>query len=120
MKKIITIITLLVLLVGSMFATDWKSVGTYENETAGVYEVLYDVDATNPHEDEDLSYLKYLKNHYKKVVVTVFEADGTEKSWFVYNVFHNKSFSTLEVYVDYVIEDHVNKDGSVTEYVCYR
>lgn len=120
MKRIITIITLLVLLVGSVFATDWKSVGTYENEIAGTYEVLYDADASKPFEDEDLSYLKYLKNHYKKVVVTVFDANGTEKAWFTYNVFHNGSFSTLENYKDYVIEDHVNKDGSVTEYVCYK
>lgn len=120
MKRFIITITLLITLVGSVFATDWKSVGTYENEKTGVYAVYYDADASSPFENEDFTYLSYLKDKYKKVEVTIFDADGTESGWFVYNVRTNKSFSTLEIYTNYVIEDHINKDGSVTEYVCYR
>lgn len=120
MKKLIITFALLITLVGSIFATDWKSAGVYENKSVGTYEVFYDADASKPFEDENLSYLKYLKNNYKKVTVTVYEANGSESNWFTYNVYNNGSFSTLEIYKDYVIEDHINVDGLVTEYICYR
>lgn len=120
MKRFIVTILALTVLVGSMFATDWKSVGTYENEKAGVYAVYYDADATSPFENEDFKYLSYLKDKYKKVEVTIFDADGTESDWFVYNVRTNRSFSTLEIYTNYVIEDRVNNDGTITEYICWR
>lgn len=120
MKKIIVIILALTVLVSSVFATDWVQVGSYENEKTGVYAVYYDADATSPFENEDFKYLSYLKDKYKKVEVTIFNADGTENDWFVYNVRTNRSFSTLEIYTNYIIEDHINKDGSVTEYICWR
>lgn len=120
MKKIILVVTLLIAMVGSVFATDWKTVGTYDSKETGTYVVYFDDDATKPFENEDFKYLKYLKDNYKKVEVTVYNANGLENNWFTYNVYNNKSFSTLEVYKDYVIEDHINKDGSVTEYICWR
>lgn len=119
MKKFIITITLFITLVGSVFATDWRKVGTFENKVAGQYTVYYDVDATRPFENEDFKYLKYLKDNYKKVEVTIFDANGTENGWFV-DAAKKSCFATLEIYEDYVIEDHVNKDGSVTEYICWR
>lgn len=119
MKKLITTFTLLVLLVGSVFATDWKKYGTYESAKTGAYEVYFDYDATEPFEleKESVKYLIYLQKNYKKVEVHWYNM--TENSWCARGAEYNY-YSTLEVYKDYIIEDHVNNDGTITEYICWR
>ena len=119
MKRIITIILSLFILVGTVFATDWKKYGTYESTKTGAYEVYFDYDATEPFEleKESVQYLIYLQKNYKKVEVHWYNM--SENAWCAKGAEY-KCYSTLEAYKDYVIEDHVNKDGTVTEYVCYR
>ena len=119
MKRFIITITLLIGLVGSVFATDWKKYGAYENNKAGTYEVFFDYDASEPFEleKESVNYLIYLQKIYKKVEVHWYNM--SENTWCAKGAEY-KCYSTLEVYKDYVIEDHVNNDGTITEYVCYR
>lgn len=119
MKRFIISIVLLITLVGSVFATDWKKYGSYENDKTGSYEVYFDYDATEPFEleKESVKYLIYLQKNYKKVEVHWY--NPAEGIWALKGAEHNY-YSTLEVYKDYIIEDHVNNDGTVTEYICWR
>ena len=75
MKKILSVITLLVLLVSSVFAADWVKYGTYENEEAGIYYVYFDYDATEPFDikNESIEYFLYLQRGYEKVEVYLYE-----------------------------------------------
>lgn len=122
MKRFIITITLLIALVGSVFATDWVKKGTYENQKAGVYTVYYDFDATSPMNGKDAdAYFDYLKNQYKKVDIAVFSKEEVEKLnfWSLGASKHN-CYKTLEDYTNYVIEDWVYDNGSVIEFICYK
>lgn len=117
MKKMV-ILFLLSLLVSSAFAVDWVKYGTYENSKAGTYDVCFDYDATYPFdiEKESVKYILFLQKRYKKVEVHLYNM--SENMWCAKGVEHN-CYATLEVYEDYIMEDHVNNDGTVTEYVYY-
>ena len=80
-----------------------------------------DSENNNPDDSNKLKFLSWTEAHKEaqKVEVTIFDANGTESGWFV-DAAKKSCFATLEIYEDYVIEDHVNKDGSVTEYICWR
>lgn len=119
MKRFIITITLLIALVGSVFAADWKKYGDFENDKTGSYTVYFDYDATEPYEleKESVKYLIWLQKNYKKVEVHWYNM--SENSWCAKAAKHN-CYSTLEVYKDYVMEDHVNNDGTITEYICYK
>lgn len=122
MKRFITTITLLIALVGSVFATDWVKKGTYENQTAGVYSVYYDFDATSPMDGKSIDdYFEYLQGQYKKVDIAVFSKEEVEKLnfWSLSASKHN-CYKTLEDYTNYVIEDWVYDNGSVIEFICYK
>ena len=50
----------------------------------------------------------------KKVEVYWYE---NEDSWWRNKGVEHNCYATLEVYKDHRVEDHVNSDGTVTEYV---
>ena len=119
MKKILSMITLLVLLVSSVFAIDWVRYGDFKNEKAGAYLVYFDFDATEPFEleNESIEYFLYLQREYEKVEVHLFSGELAQKeNWWCLTGTKYNCFSTLEVYEDYAMEDHVNKDGTITQY----
>ena len=117
MKRFIITVALLIALVGSVFATDWKLFGSYENNEVGQYSVYFDYDATESFENEDIKYVAWLQKNYKKVEVHWYNMD---ENWWCAKAAKHNCYSTLEVYTNYVVEDHVNKDGTVTEYICWR
>lgn len=123
MKKLLSVILLLVLLVGSAFATDWVRHGSFKNDKAGAYVVLFDYDATEPFEleKENIEYFLCLQQNYEKVEVHLFSSELAQKEnwWCLTGAKHN-CYATLEIYEDYVMEDHVNKDGTITQYICYK
>ena len=123
MKKILSIITLFITLVGSVFATDWVRHGSFKNDKAGAYVVLFDYDATEPFEleKESIEYFLWLQQNYEKVEVHLFSDELAKKEnwWCLTGAKHN-CYATLEIYEDYVMEDHVNKDGTITQYICYN
>ena len=116
MKRILSVITLLIFLVSSVFATDWVRYGIFENEEVGTCVVSFDYDATEPFEleNESIEYFLYLQRGYEKVEVYWYE--NVDSWWCNKGVEHN-CYATLEMYEDYRVEYHVNSDGSVTEYV---
>ena len=123
MKKLLSVLTLLVLLVGSVFANDWVRYGAFKNEKAGSYLVYFDYDATEPFEleKESIEYFLWLQQNYKKVEVHLFSGELAQKEnwWCLAGTKHN-CYATLEEYENYVMEDHVNKDGTITQYICYK
>lgn len=116
MKKIFIGLVLSLLVFGKVFATDWIKYGAYENEEAGIYYVYFDYDATEPFDvkNESIEYYLFLKKEYENVEVNSY--DKSENMWCSKGAEHN-CYATLEVYKDYIMEDHVNSDGSVTEYI---
>ena len=113
MKKLFVTITLLVALVCSAFASDWKKYGTYKNEY-GVFEVYFDYDATEPFEleKEDIRYLRNLTYYYN---VSIGWLKYYDDQPYAKGAKHN-CYSTLVLYEDVAFEHHVNKDGTITEY----
>ena len=114
MKRFIITITLLVLLIGSAFATNWKMYETHKNENGGC-EIYFDYDATEPFEleKENIRYIMNLQFYYSDL----------EIAWITYyddeiyakGAKHN-CYSTLLLFEDGVFEYHVNNDGTVTVY----
>ena len=114
MKKILSIVVLLVLLVGSVFAVDWKEYKTDKDEF-GEYKVYFDFDATEPFEleKENIRYIMNLLFYYKDVTImwsTYYDDEICSKG-----VKHN-CYSTLLLYEYIAVEYHVNKDGTCTIY----
>ena len=123
MKRFIITITLLVALVGSAFAVDFVRYGPFKNEKAGVYLVYFDYDATEPFEleKESIKYFFWLQKNYKKVEAYLFSGELAQKeNWWCLEGTKHKFYRTLEEYEDYVMEYHVNKDGTITQYICYK
>ena len=123
MKKILSMITLLVLLVSSVFAVDWVRYGDFKNEKAGAYLVYFDFDATEPFEleKESIELFLWFQKNYKKVEVHLFSGELAQKeNWWCLTGTKYNCFSTLEIYEDYAMEDHVNKDGTITQYTYWR
>ena len=115
MKKLFITITLLFALVCSAFATDWKKYGTYK-DSYGVYEVYFDYDATEPFEleKENIRYIMNLQFYYSDLQISWGKYYGDEP--YAKGAKHN-CYSTLLLYEDCVIEYHVNKDGTITQYI---
>ena len=113
MKKLFVTITLLLALVGSAFATDWKKYETVETDY-GTVEVYFDYDATEPFELEkvDIRYLRNLTNYY---YVSIVWAKYYDDQPYAKGAKHN-CYSTFVLYEDAAYEYHVNKDGTITYY----
>lgn len=123
MKKLFTIITLLVLLVGSAFACNFKEYGKFKNEKTGEYTVLIDLEATEPFdiEKESIKHLLFLQQQeeYFYVDVRWYEPlDDVTPPWSIYISEKHKFYCTLAIYDGYIIEERVCSDGSVIQYFC--
>ena len=115
MKKLFVTITLLVLLVGSAFATNWKKYGTHKDEWGDVYELYFDYDATEPFEveKENIRYILNLQRWYNPTTIFLYKYYDDEP----YAIGAKRNcYSTLMLCKNkpLVCECHVNKDGTVT------
>lgn len=123
MKRFIITITLLVALVGSAFAWNFKEYGKFKNEKAGEYTVLIDLEATEPYEleKEDIKFLLYLQNLEVYSSVKVFYYNPTGEGFWCKTISEkHKFYCTLEIYEDYDCVYHVCDDGWVVEYCCFK
>ena len=124
MKRFIITITLLVALVGSAFAWNFKEYGKFKNEKAGEYTVLIDLEATEPFDIEKESIVHFLflqqQEKYSSVKVCWYEPSGDETPWCIAISEKHKFYCTLEIYDDFDIEERVCSDGTVIQYVCYN
>ena len=123
MKKLFVTITLLFALVCSAFAWNFKEYGTFENEKAGIYTVLIDLEATEPFdiEKESIKHLLFLQQQeeYSFVEVRWYRPTDDVTPWCIAISEEHKFYCTLEMYDDYDIEERVCSDGSVIRYICY-
>ena len=123
MKRFIITITLLVLLVGSAFACNFKEYGKFKNEKAGEYTVLIDFEATEPFEleKESIEHFIFLQQQEEYSFVEVRWCDHYSVTpWSIYISEKHKFYCTLETYEDFDIEERVCSDGSIIQYVCYK
>ena len=124
MKKLFVTITLLFALVGSAFAENFKEYGTFENERAGIYTVLIDLEAIEPFdiEKESIKHLLLLQQQeeYYSVEVCLYEPLGDVTPWCIFISEEHKFYCTLELYDDYDIEERVCSDGRIIQYFCYK
>ena len=120
MKRLFTIITLFITLVGSVFAVDWKEYKTDKDEI-GEYKVYFDFDATEPFEleKEDIRYIMNLQYWYDYTSIGLFKYYD-DKPYAIGA--KNNHYSTLMLNKDkpHVCECHVNKDGTVTMFFYKR
>ena len=122
MKKLFVTITLLFALVGSAFAQNFVSYGWFENEKAGAYEILIDIDAREPFdiEKESIKHFLFLQQVYSRVSVCWMNPPDEENWWSIVISKKHNVYRTLEVYEKYDIEEFVCNDGSIIQYVCYK
>ena len=124
MKKLLSVITLLVLLVGSASAWNFKEYGKFENEKAGKYTVLIDLEATEPFdiEKENIKHLLFLQQQEEYIFVEVrwYQPTDDVTPWCIAISEKHKFYCTLEIYDNHAIEERVCSDGSVIEYICYN
>lgn len=119
MKRILSVITLLVMLVSSVFATNWVKVFTNEDEA---YDLYLDLDAREPFyiKTESIEYFLLLQDLYEEVeVIFVKKEEMEEDEGFQYILdfaFENDCYAMRMEYEDYCSDIHINIDGSVTMY----
>lgn len=120
MKKILSVITLLVLLVSSVFATNWVKVFTNENEEMETYNLYLDFDAREPFyiKCESIEYFLLLQDLYEEVGVYLFEDEDENEDWqcILDFVFENNYYSVRMEYEDYCVDIHINIDGTAIMY----
>ena len=120
MKRILSVITLLVLLVSSVFAVDLVKYETYitcENESMETINVYFDYDATEPFDikNESIKHFLFLQDVYGDVEVCL---ENMEDWWpglcskavehNCYDIFMECGYSCTDA--------HINSDGTVTVY----
>ena len=123
MKKILSVITLLVLLVSSVFAVDWVKYITLGNEETGTMDVFFDMDATKPLEikNESIRYFLFLQNIYEKAEVELLKNNEVDEDmdwlWLLWNkaVEHN-CYSIFIEYGDARLNMYIHNDDTATVY----
>lgn len=124
MKKLFVTITLLFALVCSAFAQNFVSYGWFENEEAGAYELLIDIDAREPFdiEKESIKHFLFLQQQeeYQFVKVRWYEPSDDVIPWCIHMSEKHNIYRTLEIYEDYDYEERVCSDGSIIQYFCYK
>lgn len=126
MKKLLSVITLLLVLVGSTFAEKANLIkyGTFTNKDAGEYTVYMDIDAREPFDvrNEKLwtiisleadDEFRYVEVHWYKV--------PEDCNWWCISISKDYNiYCTIEEYNDHVSIDRVCGDGTIVEYICYK
>ena len=122
MKKLLSVITLLVLLVGSAFAENFVNYGWFKNDDVGEYSVYIDIDDREPYEvyTEQLLYFIDLQRRYDKVEVHWYKMPEDCSCWAAKISRTHKVYCIVEVYENYNIISHVCNDETIIEYVCYK
>lgn len=118
MKRILSVITLFLVLVGSVFATNWVKVFTNEDET---YNLYLDFDVREPFyiKCESIEYFLLLQDLYEEVeVLLVKDEDENEdlKSLLDF-AFENNYYAMRMEYEDYCADIHISIDGTVIMYI---
>ena len=120
MKKLFVTITLLLALVGSAFATNWKKYKTFEDDI-GHITVYIDTDAREPYNasEESIEHLLYLQSKYDDVLffwlVTPENHDYARLSMEISK--KHKAYRTLIFTEKYGLEYRVCYDGTVIKYM---
>lgn len=120
MKKLFVTITLLLALVGSVFAEEFVLCGQFINDDEGEYLLFIDIDAREPYdaEKEQLSFFIDLQNSgFSKVEVHSYKITEDCKSWAASMSKEHRVYCTFEVHENYNIISHVCGDGTVIEYI---
>ena len=72
-------------------------------------------------EKESIEHFLWLQKNYKKVEVHLYSGELAQKeNWWCLKGTKYNCFSTLEIYEDYAIEEHINKDGTITQYTYWK
>ena len=123
MKKLLSVITLLLALVGSAFAENFIKYETFEDDI-GHITVYIDTDAIEPYnaEEESIEHLLYLQSKHDDVllfwVVTPEDYDYARLSMEISK--KHKTYRTLILTENYELEYCVCYDGTVIEYMYNR
>ena len=119
MKRILSVITLLVLLVSSAFAADWVKVLTSENKEMETYNLYLDFDAREPFyiKCESIEYFLNLKDLYEEVEVCLVEDEDEDWQCMLDFAFENNYYSMRMEYEDYCADIHINIDGTAIMYI---
>lgn len=120
MKKILSVITLLVLLVSSVFATNWVKVFTSEGEGEDeAYNLYFDFDAREPFyiKCESIEYFLNLKDLYEEVEVCLENIEDEDWKPFRDFAFENNCYAMRMEYEDYCVDIHINIDDTVIMYI---
>ena len=117
MKRILSVIALLVLLVSSVFAVDLVKYATYETERLGTIDVYFDYDATKPFDikDESMEYFLFLQDNYEDVYVCL---ENMEDWWpgLCSKAVENNCYVIIMECGYGCADAHINSDGTVTVY----
>ena len=118
MKKIITML-FLGLLVSSVFATDWVKYETLENEEVRICDIYFDFDATEPFDinNESIRYFLFLQGIYEAVEVSL---ENIEDRLICSKAVEHNCYAVLMEYGDCAIEEHINKDDTITQYTYWK
>lgn len=118
MKKILSVITLFLVLVSSVFATNWVKVLTSEDEA---YNLYLDFDAREPFyiKCESIEYFLLLQDLYEEVEVCLVEVENEDEDWqcMLDFAFENNYYAMRMEYEDYCVDIHINIDGTFTMYI---
>lgn len=120
MKRILSVITLLVLLVSSAFATNWVKIFTSEDEA---YNLYLDFDAREPFyiKCESIEYFLNLQDLYEEVEVCLVEDKDKDENedWqcMLDFAFENNYYAMRMDYEDYCADIHINIDGTAIMYI---
>ena len=123
MKKLLSVITLLVLLAGSAFAENFISYGWFKNDDLGEYYVCIDIDAREPYDaykEQLLYFIDLQKRGFSKVEVHWYKLPEDCKLWAATISKVHNVYCIVEEYENYNIISHVCSDDTVIEYVCYK
>lgn len=118
MKKILSVVTLFLVLVSSVFATNWVKVLTSEDEA---YNLYLDFDAREPFyiKCESIEYFLLLQDLYEEVEVCLVEVENEDEDWqcMLDFAFENNYYAMRMEYEDYCVDIHINIDGTFTMYI---
>lgn len=118
MKRILSVITLFLVLVGSVFATDLVKVFVYETEEMETIDVYFDLDSTEPFDikNESIEHFLLLQEFNEEVEVCLenIEDEDWKPLWDLavecncYNIFMESE--------DFCVDMYINNNDTVTVY----
>ena len=119
MKKLLSVITLLVLLVGSVFAENFIEYASYEVDKGKTLYTYVDIDAREPYnaEEESIEHLLSLQSNFDDVVFTWMVTPENIPGICMEISKKHKIYHTLRVMENCVFEYCVCYDGTVIRYM---